>query len=1264
MPRPVWSSPRWAAKEASRSLYAGNRMTDGSSLLQNIVVRIYLDDEVRLGTGFFLKDDLVVTCYHVLEEKDGSLRKCYYIKHDSTGLVAAEPVRSFKPPIDIAILHCHETSPTPINVVIKPWDNQGKDEFLTRGYDINTPQSEGASNEEGEIVARGTLEGEVRLQLRTEKETLLQGRSGSPIWSKRQQALVGMIDYRSGQESTTREKSFAIPLNVLGQLGIEIHPESQLFNVPSLPPNFIPRSADLEKVKEAILAEAGSNAAITGTYRSIGLQGMGGIGKSIMAVALARDEQIRRVFNDGIFWIRLGHQAELLQSQIKLISALEPGHGSIATTADGRDELRRILNHKCCLIILDDIWRMEQLQAFDGLGSGCRMLLTTRDEGIVRNSGAIECRLGVLKDSEAKELLKLWSGKHGLSPDALEVAKECDNLPLALAMVGAMVKGRPDDRWGNVLHKLRSADLEKIQAEFMDYPYPNLMRAIEISTDDLGADQRKLYLDLAVFLEDEQVPEGALQVLWNTDRYDTQDLIDLFVDRSLATLKDGRLSVHDLQHDFMTKRAGNLLKLHEKLLEGYKSRCSGGWATGPNDGYFFQHLAYHLSQAGKESDLRALLLDFDWMQARLQAADVAGLIHDFDFLPSHEDIQTIQGAIRLSAHVLFRDASQLPGQLLGRLMELGLPNIQSLLERMPSRVQGPWIRPLARSLIPPGGPLIRTLRGHIGPIRGVAVTPDGKKAVSGSGDNSLKVWDLESGREIRTLRGHTGQVWAVAVTSDGKKAVSGSWDNTIKVWDLESGREIQTLSGHTGQVWAVVVTPDGKKVVSGSADRTLRVWDLESGREIQTLQGHTGAVGAVAVTPDGKKAVSGSGDNTIKVWNLESGREIQTIWGPYSVKAVAITPDGKKAVSGSADRTLKVWDLEGGREIQTLQGHAGKVFRVVITPDGKKAVSGSADRTLKVWDLESGREIQTLQGHTGKVFRVVITPDGEKAVSGSDDRTLKIWNLESGREIQTLRGHTGPVRGVAVAPDGKRVVSRSDDRTLKVWDLESGREIQTLQGHTGPIWAAVVTPDCRKAISGSVDCTLGVWDLESGREIQILQGHTGKVFTVAITPDGKKAVSGSWDHTIKVWNLESGREIQTLQGHAGIVMNVAVTPDGKKAVSGSADRTLKVWDLESGREIQALQGHTGPVRAVAITSDGKKAVSRSDDSTLKIWDLESGRLMVEFTGDGAINSIALSPDGRTVIAGDVLGRVHFLRLENLGSPPITRCFSQEPLPSS
>jgi uncharacterized CHY-type Zn-finger protein len=179
-------------------------------------------------------------------------------------------------------------------------------------------------------------------------------------------------------------------------------------------------------------------------------------------------------------------------------------------------------------------------------------------------------------------------------------------------------------------------------------------------------------------------------------------------------------------------------------------------------------------------------------------------------------------------------------------------------------------------------------------------------------DQTLKVWDLETGKCLVTLEGHTKLIWiwAVAVTPDGKKVISGSDDTTLKLWDLETGECLATLKGHADETNGVAIAPDGKKAVSGSDDKTLKVWDLESMKCLASLEGHTGGIAGIAITPDGKRVVSGSADQTLKVWDLESGQCIATFKGHTgAVYGVAVTPNGKRVASTSNDKTLRIWDL-------------------------------------------------------------------------------------------------------------------------------------------------------------------------------------------------------------------------------------------------------------------------------------------------------------------------------------------------------------------
>ncbi len=702
-----------------------------------------------------------------------------------------------------------------------------------------------------------------------------------------------------------------------------------------------------------------------------------------------------------------------------------------------------------------------------------------------------------------------------------------------------------------------------------------------------------------------------------------------------------------------------------------------------------------------------LLSNYDFIEAKINHANfgIQALFEDYNLIEDYkiynhpeynaetiESLNLISNALFRATPILSEDKKQLAAQLSGRLLYFKEQDVISKLLQQISQTKTTCLRCLTASLTPPGSPLIRTLNGHSKSVSAVAVTEDGKYAVSGSWDTTLKVWELATGTEVRTLTGHSDSVYAVAVTGDGKYAVSGSWDTTLKVWDLATGKEIHTLTGHSSwvnavavtgdskyavsssrdktlKVWelatgkqirtltghsswvnAVAVTGDGKYAISGSGDKILKVWELATGKQIRTLTGHSDWVNAVAVTGDDKYAVSGSGDKTLKVWELATGKEIHTLTGhSYTVNAVAVTRDGKYAVSGSTHKTLKVWELATGKKIRTLTGHSNWVNAVAVTGDGKYAVSGSTDKTLKVWDLATGKEIRTLRGYSGLVNAVAVTGDGEYAVSASTHKTLKVWELATGKKIRTLTGHSNSVNAVAVTRDGKYAVSASDDKTLKVWELATGKEICTLTGHSNSVNAVAVTRDGKYAVSASDDKTLKVWDLATGKEIRTLRGYSGLVNAVAVTGDGKYAVSASDDKTLKVWELATGKQIRTFtfRGHSSWVNAVAVTGDGKYAVSVSNNKTLKVWELATGKEICTLTGHSDSVYAVAVTGDGKYAVSASNDKTLKVWDLTTEKEIATFTGEDSILCCAVAQDGVTIVASGESRRLHFLRLQGI-----------------
>jgi small GTP-binding protein len=288
----------------------------------------------------------------------------------------------------------------------------------------------------------------------------------------------------------------------------------------------------------------------------------------------------------------------------------------------------------------------------------------------------------------------------------------------------------------------------------------------------------------------------------------------------------------------------------------------------------------------------------------------------------------------------------------------------------------------------------------------------------------------------KILKEHRGDVLRVAMTPDGSRAVSGSEDQTMRVWNVETGQCLATLEGHIYGVWAVAITPDGRRAISGSADKTVRVWDVQTGQCLATLEGHTDSVLAVTVTADGRRIVSCSGDKTVRVWDVEMKRCLAILRGHTDiVRGVAVTADGELAVSGSFDKTVRVWDVQTGQCLATLEGHTDAVYGVAIMPDRRRIVSGSDDRTVRVWDVQTGQCLAVLEGHTDMMFGVAVTADGRRIVSSSGDKTVRVWDVQTGQCLAILEGHMGAVRGVAVTADGRRIVSGSDDRTVRVWEL-------------------------------------------------------------------------------------------------------------------------------------------------------------------------------------------------------------------------------------
>ncbi|MBD2775981.1 eIF2A-related protein [Iningainema tapete] len=532
-------------------------------------------------------------------------------------------------------------------------------------------------------------------------------------------------------------------------------------------------------------------------------------------------------------------------------------------------------------------------------------------------------------------------------------------------------------------------------------------------------------------------------------------------------------------------------------------------------------------------------------------------------------------------------------------------------------------------------------KGHTHWVRSIAFSPDGQKFASGSDDQTVKIWDIKTGKFFSTLSGHSSCVRSVTFSNNGLVA-SGSEDGTVKIWNVDTGECLRTLTGHVGKVWSVAFSPNPPRgiLASGGEDKTIKIWELDTGKCLKTLTGHENWVRSVAFSPEGQQIVSGGDDNTVRIWEVDTGKCIKTLTGHDNwVRSVAFNCDGRRIISGGDDNTVRIWDVSDGKCQNILYGHENRVWSVAFSPDGQRIASGSDDQTVKTWDASDGKCLSTVGGYSNWILSVAFSPDppGGLLASGGEDKIVRIWDVKNHNIITTLRGHTSRIWSVAFSPDCRLLASGSDDRSIRIWDLKTNGGKQCLQvftDHDHWVRSVAFSPDGLLLASGSDDHTVRIWDIHQGIGLKVLRGHGNWVRSVAFSPDGKLLASVSDDHTIRIWDVYTDASPRILLGHQNLVRSVAFSPDGKLIASGSNDHTVKIWDVRTGECIKTLTRHKNWVHSVAFSSDGHMLVSGCQDGTIYLWNVSDYKPIKSFHEDAnEVLSVACSPDGKLIATG-------------------------------
>jgi WD40 repeat protein len=464
--------------------------------------------------------------------------------------------------------------------------------------------------------------------------------------------------------------------------------------------------------------------------------------------------------------------------------------------------------------------------------------------------------------------------------------------------------------------------------------------------------------------------------------------------------------------------------------------------------------------------------------------------------------------------------------------------------------------------------------------------------------------------EVDPLEGSANQTNAVAFSRDGRRALLASADKTVRLWNVEAGRELKRFVGHSASVWSVAFSPDGRLGVSGGVDTIIRVWNIEDANENKRLEGHNALVVSVAFSPDSKRILSASLDHTLILWDLESGKEVRRLEGPRHISAAIFAPEGKQALV-CADNVMHLYDIESGKEVNLFEGHIDSVTCAMFSNDGKHLLSGADDGSVRLWDVRTGRVIRSFIGHESYVKAVGFSPDGKQVLSGGSDTTVRLWDTATGKELKRFSKHGATILSVSFTPDGTATLSGSNDADVRIWQLVKARP----EGQQEPPSKVQIEEPAR------------VRELRPSRIIRT----PAPVHALHLSPNGRwlyyLAINGR--SSLERIDTENGQHSPSLPLGTGTEA-LTLTPDGKTLVALAALKSQATIQVVDAPRWAARIPFTVPFSAYDVTADNRGRIYLSgvagDWTEVAVVDAGQGSVLARWGGIWTRSLLHLSTD--------------------------------------
>ena len=579
------------------------------------------------------------------------------------------------------------------------------------------------------------------------------------------------------------------------------------------------------------------------------------------------------------------------------------------------------------------------------------------------------------------------------------------------------------------------------------------------------------------------------------------------------------------------------------------------------------------------------------------------------------------------------------------------------------------------------GNLLATLEAGFSYVTSVAFSPDGTLVASGSmypNDNAIRIWKLDAvfqgdNRPWQLHKEHSYGIFGIDFSPDGTVLLSGSGDNSARLWDIPGDRMAGILnywSESNVQVFAVEYSPvtgqDGEQLVAlagaellhSTPTAMLEVWDvassaplpkqhhaqtlilyhadnetrhnsktvdisdhnvqhpprdfLKSGKLVFELDGHDSSIDSVAYNPDGTLLASGGSypDNKINIWDMQSGELLRVIEGHASgVRNVAFSPNGKTLASSGWDGLLKLWDVKSGRLIRSNNEHTSVIHCAAISPDGRIVATGGDEGFIRLWDVETGQRLNTLNAHSSRVTSLEFTPDGTKLIAGTDepDYNLQVWDINSSALLKSSTGHNNFIQVMALSPDENMLASGGalGDNSVRIWNLSADSSaVDIIEGHTRSVKSLAFSTDSQLIASGDGTGKIRLIDPATGQVMQIIEGQDCAINTLAFDHANGNLISGGCNGIVRIWDIESGEMLQELIGPDETVIQLVYEPKSQELVVGYADNSIWLWNPMAEGPSVKVEGSQSGIQSIRMNMGKVLLAMDSSDGVLRFWTLE------------------------------------------------------------